>query len=86
MHLRFLILSAFSCFLLLAMAQEPEHIYGKNKRLMSVPYYKQQAGLWKAVVDKDPTHADAWRQPRPFSRLTRLSRGSPHTDNGARRP
>jgi hypothetical protein len=27
---------------------------------MPVAYYQQQAGLWKAVVDKDPTHADAW--------------------------
>jgi len=61
MHLRFLIFSALlPCFTLSATAQKPEHIYGKNKRLMPVAYNQQQAGLWKEVVNKDPKNADAW--------------------------
>lgn len=41
-------------------AQAPEHIYGKNKRLMPTAYYQEQARLWKAVVDKEPTNAEGW--------------------------
>lgn len=43
-----------------ARAQTPEHIYGKNKRLMPTAYYEEQARLWKAVVEKEPTNAEGW--------------------------
>lgn len=54
-----------SCFLLIgttliATAQVPEKIHGKNKRLMPNAYYVEQVGLWRAEVAKEPQNAEAW--------------------------
>ncbi len=43
-----------------AMAQVPEKIHGKNKRLMPNAYYVEQIALWRQETQKDPLNADAW--------------------------
>ena len=58
MRLAFFFLLSGTAFA--AMAQVPEKIHGKNKRLMPNGYYVEQVGLWRAEVAKEPQNAEAW--------------------------
>lgn len=60
MGMRFAFFFLLSGTAFAAMAQVPEKIHGKNKRLMPNAYYVEQVGLWRAEVAKEPQNAEAW--------------------------
>ncbi|HEY0977031.1 MAG TPA: hypothetical protein VGE21_06130 [Flavobacteriales bacterium] len=60
MTLRLALFFLLSGTVFAAMAQVPEKIHGKNKRLMPNAYYVEQVGLWRAEVAKEPRNAEAW--------------------------
>lgn len=56
-------------------AQKAETIYPLTEVLYSVEYYKEQAQLWRTILDENPQHAMGWLNYYAASRNERLLSG-----------
>ena len=66
----------FSCLAFQNMAQShPETIQKITQVCKTHEYYTAQKGLWKQVVDKNPTNADAWYNYYKASRYAHITSG-----------